>query len=237
MRTKSSLFVLFLAAAFVLSACGPAASAQTHSLSVSGSGTVAVTPDIAYVNVGVHTENSDLATSVAQNNSQTQTLIDALKNAGIAAQDIQTSNFNVYTNNQGFDKVTGQPTDAKTYVVDNTVYVTVRDISKIGSLLSTGIASGANNVNGITFDVADKTKAMAEARQKALVDANNVAAELAKNAGMKLGGIESISYSNNSPVPLYGMGGGGAGMQSASVPVQPGMTQISVTVDVTYELK
>jgi hypothetical protein len=238
MRTKFSLFVVFLAVAFILSACGPAASATAHTLSVSGSGLVSVTPDIAYINVGVHTENADLATAVSQNSSQTQALIDALKNAGIAAADIQTSNFNVYTNSQGFDKVTGQPTDARVFVVDNTVYVTVRDVSKVGSLLSTGITAGANNINGITFDVADKSKAMAEARQKALADAGSVAAELAKNAGLKLGGIHSLSYTNNTSIPLYGLGGGGGAAQNAySVPVQPGMTQIAVTVDVTYDLK
>jgi uncharacterized protein len=238
MRTKFSLFVFFLVAAFILSACGPAASAQPHSLSVTGAGTVSVTPDIAYINVGVHTENADLATSVSQNNTQTQALIDYLKSAGIAADDIQTSNFNVYTNSQGYDKVTGQPTDAKTFVVDNSVYVTVRDISKIGSLLSAGITAGANNINGITFDLADKSKAFADARQKALADAGSVAAELAKNAGLKLGGIQSISYTNNSsPVPLYGMGGGGSAQSLTSVPVQPGKTQIAVTVDVIYELK
>ncbi len=239
MRTKFFLFVSILAAALVLSACGAVGSPANHTLSVSGSGTVSVTPDIAYINVGVHTENADLSTAVNQNNTQTQTLIESLKKAGIADADIQTSNFNIYTMNQGYDKVTGQPIDGKVYAVDNTVYVTVRDLSKLGSLLSTGINSGANNINGITFDVADKSKAFAEARKAALADAGAVAAELAKNANLKLGGIQSLNYVHASnPLPLYGMGGGGAQASSVSdVPVQPGKLQVSVTVDVTYELK
>jgi len=239
MRTKLSFLVVVLMTALIVSACGPAASAQTHNLSVSGVGTVSLTPDIAYINIGVHTDNPDLATAVNQNNAQTQALVDALKKAGIAGEDIQTSNFSVYTNgSQGFDKATGQPTDGgKFYSIDNTVYVTIRDLSKLGSLLSAGIASGANSINGISFDVADKTAAMAEARQKAVTNANTLAAELAKTAGVKLGSIESISYSENSPIPLYGMGGGGASAPNASVPIQPGKTQITVTVDVSYGLK
>ncbi len=238
MRTKLFFLVPVLLAGLILSACGPVLSTQAHTLSVSGVGTVSLSPDIAYINVGVHTENADLNTAVSQNNTQTQALIDALKQAGVAAEDIQTSNFSVYTN-QGYDKLTGQPLEtAKTFAVDNTVYVTVRDLSKMGSLLGTGISSGANNINGITFDVADKSKAMAEARQKAVANAGSLAAELAQTAGVKLGNIEDISYTQStSPVPLYGMGGAGAPAQSAVVPVQPGTMQVSVTVDVTYGLK
>ncbi len=237
MRIKFVIFTVIVAAAFILSACGPASSAASHFLSVTGTGMVSVTPDIATINIGIHTENADLNTAVNQNNSQTQALIEALKNAGVAAEDIQTSNFSVYTN-QGFDKVTGQQLENKVYAVDNTVYITVRDLGKLGGLLSLGIASGANNINGITFDVADKSKAMAEARQKALADAGSVAGELAKNAGLTLGGIQSITYTVSNPVPLYGMGGGGAASAPLSnVPIQPGKAQISVSVDVTYDLK
>jgi uncharacterized protein YggE len=238
MRTKLLLITSVLVLGLILSACGTIA-AQPRSLSVSGSGMVSLTPDIAYVNIGVHTDNPDLATAVNQNNTQTQTLVDSLKNAGISGEDIQTSNFSVYSNgSKSFDPSTGQEIDANRYYsVDNTVYVTIRDLSKLGTLLSTGIASGANNINGITFDVADKTAAMAEARQKAMTNAKNLALELAAGAGVKLGAIQTISYSDINPVPYYGMGGGGASAPNASVPIQPGQTQISVTVNVTYEVK
>jgi uncharacterized protein len=238
MRTKLLLVTSVLVLGLILSACGTAA-AQPRTLSVSGSGMVSLTPNIAYINIGVHTDNPDLATAVNQNNTQTQTLVDSLKKAGIAGEDIQTSNFSVYSNgNKSFDPTTGQENDTgRYYSVDNTVYVTVRDLTTLGSLLSTGIASGANTINGITFDLADKTAAMAEARQKAMTNAKNLALELAASAGVKLGSIQSISYSDVTPVPYYGLGGGGAAAPNASVPIQPGQTQISVTVSVTYEVK
>ena len=84
--------------------------------------------------------------------------------------------------------------------------------------------------------MADKTAAMAQARQKAMANASNLADELAKTAGVKLGDIQSITYSDYS-MPYYGMGGGGASAPNASVPIQPGQTQISVTVSVTYYIK
>lgn len=238
MRTKYSLLVALVVLVLVLSACGTAP-AQPRTLNVSGNGTVSLTPDIAYIYVGVHTDDADLATAVNKNNTQAQALVDALKKAGVDGKDIQTSNFSVYTNNNGgFDKATGQTIASGTfYSVDNTVYVTIRALDKLGSLLSTVVGAGANSINSITFDVADKTAAMAQARQKAMTNANNLAAELAKTAGVKLGEIENVTYSDNSPMPYYGMGGGGASAPNASVPIQPGQTQISVTVSVTYYIK
>jgi uncharacterized protein len=238
MRKKLSLLVITLAVGLILSACGPIGS-QPRSLSVTGSGMVSLTPDIAFINIGVHTDNPDLAAAVNQNNTKTQALVDALKNAGIAETDIQTSNFSVYTNgNRNFDPSTGQEIAGGTYYsVDNTVYVTLRDLTKLGNLLNTAVATGANNINGITFDVADKSAAMTEARQKAMADAAKVASELAQSAGFTLGTIQTIQYSENSPLPYYGMGGGGAAPANASVPIQPGQTQISVVVNVTYSVK
>jgi uncharacterized protein YggE len=234
MRTKLTIFVSVLVLALLLSACG--AAAQPRTLNVSGNGTVYLTPDIAYIYIGVHNEDPAIATAVNNNNTQTQALVDALKNAGVAEADLQTSNFSVYTSPQ-YDKMTGMSTGTN-YAVDNTVYVTVRDLTKIGSLLNTAVGAGANNINSITFDVADKTSAMAQARQKAMENASNLASELAQTAGVKLGEIQNVSYSDNSPMPYYGMGGGGAAATpNISVPIQPGLTQISVTVSVTYTLQ
>jgi uncharacterized protein YggE len=235
MRTKLSIFVPVLVLALVLSACGPAAPAQPRTLNVSGNGTVYLTPDIANIYIGVHTDDPDIALAVSRNNTQTQALVDALKNMNIATADIQTSNFSVYTN-QSYDKLSGQTTGTY-FSVDNTVYITVRDLSKLGSLLNTAVGAGANNINSITFDVADKTAAMAQARQKAMTNASTLATELAKTAGVKLGEIQNITYSDISPMSYYGVGGGGASAPNASVPIQPGQTQISVTVSVTYNIK
>jgi hypothetical protein len=236
MRNKLFILVPFLVLALALSACGGTAPAlQPRTLSVSGNGTVYLTPDIAYIYIGVHNEDPAVATAVSNNNAQTQALVNALKNAGIAGEDIQTSNFSVYTT-YPVDKG-GLPT-VNAYAVDNQVYVTVRDLTKLGDLLNTAVSAGANNINSITFDVADKTAAMAQARTKAMANASSLATELAQTAGVSLGQIQTVTYSDNTPSPYaYGMGGGGASAPNLSVPIQPGQTQITVTVSVTYALK
>ncbi len=106
-----------------------------RTLTVNGTGKAFLTPDIAYINIGVQTENKDASEAVSSNNAQVQKVTAALKAAGVNEKDIQTTNFSIYPQPKFDDK--GQPTGEITYVVQNTVSVTVRDISKIGELLET----------------------------------------------------------------------------------------------------
>jgi uncharacterized protein YggE len=232
---RSKLFFLFplLALAVALSACGPAVSSSSRTLTVSGNGVVYLTPDIAYLYVGVHTEDADIAEAVSRNNDRTEAVVEALKDMGVAAEDIQTSNFSVWSMEDYDD--TGSR--YMKYTVDNTIYITIRDLSKLGALLNTVVASGANNINSLSFDVADKTAALTEARQKAMENANALAEELAQTAGLKVGEVQNITYTDYYPSPYYGYGmGGGGAAPNESVPIQPGKLQISVTVNVTYEI-
>jgi uncharacterized protein YggE len=241
MKTKYLIITTVALLALLVSACGPtsvnqAAQSTMRTISVTGAGSAYLVPDIAYIYVGVHTEKPSAAEAVSENNIQTQTMITALKNFGIDAKDIRTTNFSIWPQDQ-YDPLTNTPTGKKTYVVDNTVYVTVRDIGKIGDLLDTVIGAGANTVNSIQFDVADKTEALKTARAEAVKDAKAQAQELADAAGVNLGTIQSIGFYDNQPVPLAeGKGGGGVAAQAA-VPIQPGQLTFTVTVNMTYEIK
>ena len=241
---KHSLIALsvLLLGAVAVSACGPATFVANPAepqrlLTVTGTGTINLTPDVAYINIGVHTELATAAEAVAANNTQTQKVIDALKSSGVDAKDIRTTNFSIYPNTQ-YDPQTNQKIGT-TYVVDNSVYVTAHDISKLGDLLDATVSAGANSVNSIQFDVADKTQAVKDARDAAVKDARTQAQELASAAGLTLGNVHSVDFYNSVPTPIttgFGKGGGGGAVEAA-VPIQSGQLTLTVTVNMSYEIR
>jgi hypothetical protein len=237
MRTKFSILFVLLVTAALLSACGTASytGQQPRLISVNGRAEIKITPDLAYISIGVHTEDTTAKEAVAMNNSQAQAVIAALKEQGIAAEDIQTTNFSIYP----YEKWGPEGQSLGTYYsVDNTVYVTLRDVDTLGSVLDEAITAGATNVSGISFDVEDKEALIAEGRTLAVADARSQAESLAEAAGVTLGEVYSLSYYNSWPTPYYydTKGYGGAVME-ASVPVSPGQLTLTVDVSISYEIK
>jgi hypothetical protein len=195
-----------------------------------------LSPDIAYIYIGVHTEEPTAADAVEANNAQTQQVIDALQDAGVAANDIRTTSFSIWPNQQYSPD--GQPTGTR-YVVDNSVFVTVRELEGLGDLLDSAIGAGANSINSIQFDVADKDEALKNAREEAVKDAKEQAQQLADAAGMSLGEVQSISFYDSAPIPYmeYGKGGGGGAAVESAVPIQPGQLAVTATVSISYEIR
>ncbi len=247
MRTKTFLISVLLILAVALAACAPTAITPAQStqptqvpaprtLSVNGSAVATLTPDIAYISIGVHTENADSKVAVSDNNSESQKVSDAITSMGVDPKDILTKNFSISP--QDVVDSTGKKTGT-TFVVDNTIYVTLRDLSKIGDLLNAAVAAGANSIYGIQFDVADKTPVLASARKAAVDNAHTQAVDLAQAAGVTLGQVQSISFYNSTPVPLtdYKAGAGVSNAVAASVPIAPGQLTITVDVSIVYEIK
>jgi uncharacterized protein len=208
-----------------------------HTISVSGSGKVTVKPDVADVSLGVQIQR-DTAKSARDDAAQTMnSVIAALKNLGIADEDIQTSTIDispVYDYNSSSPHITG-------YQVTNVVSVHVRDITKVADVIDDSVAAGATTVNGVTFDLADRTTAENQARDAAVKDARSHADALAAAAGVTITGVQSISDTTMSyPYPIYGASdsakGGAPGAPAVPTPVQPGTQDITITVTVSYTI-
>jgi uncharacterized protein YggE len=207
-----------------------------HTINVTGSGVVMATPDIGYLNIGVHTEDFDSVAAVEQNNNLTRSVKDALRGYGVEDKDIQTSNFSIYLQ----APYSGVASEASKIIVDNTVLVTVRNLSDLSKMLGEAIRSGANNVYGMSFDIVDKSALQDEARGKAMQNAEQQAQQLAALAGGKPGKVISVTVVTNNIITPYsgsGLGGGGGGMvNNSNVPVSSGNMTITVDVNVVYEL-
>ena len=254
MKNNKLLVSVLLMTVVALAACGstavagggpqpqpqpmqPAAQAQGPQVSVVGSGLVYATPDIAYINVGVRSQAGTVSEALELNNAQANAIKETLMGQGVDEEDIQTSSFNVYPqSNYDFQ---GIVTDTF-YVVENNVYVTVRNLDNLGNTLDAVAKSGANNIYGITFDVQDKTGAQSTARKQAVDGARAQALELAEAAGVELGDVISISTFSSYPQPYYGYGMGGGGAEAAyagSVPIAAGQMQINAEVTMVFALK
>lgn len=243
MRTKFFFLVSVILMAALISACGGVALAQTpqaeptpplRTITVNGSGKTILTPDIAYISIGVHTENKDAAEAVAANNTQADKVLAALNSLKIDPKDIQTTNFSIYPR-QDYDQ-DGKPTGI-TFVVDNTVYVTLRDLEQVGALLDAAVKAGANSISGISFDVENKTEALSAARKAAVADAQAQAEELAQAAGVSLGAVQSISTYTSYPVPVEMSRAAVAMDTAASVPISPGSMTLTVEVNMVFAIE
>jgi uncharacterized protein YggE len=161
----------------------------------------------------------------------------AIKALGIADKDVQTMNYSISVEQSGgVPKPDGSLTETKPrYRVSNMVTVTIRDLAKVGSVLDGVVEAGANNIWGVSFSVDDSKAAEAEARGKAVADAQSRALELANLAGVKLGSIVSISeVVGGNVVPMAAVerayGGGGTS-------ISPGEIEVSYQVQVAFYLE
>lgn len=216
-------------------------SVPLRTLSVSGNGKVVLVPDIAYINIGVHSEADDVTSALEQNNDLAKQIADALVSSGVESKDIQTANFNIYPKTN-YDPQTGSSIPAG-FSVDNTVYITVRELKDLGELLDTAIRAGANQIYGISFDIVDRAAALEEARDLAIADAQKKAGDVAKVSGVELGILQSVNVSDSSyvqPMNTY-YGGMGAPLAEAksmdsSVPVSAGQIVITFTANLVYAI-
>ena len=149
MTTKIVSIILAVAALVLAVSCtagdiGKVPNIRT--MNVSGSGKVTMVPDMAYISIGVRTEDAEVSAALNGNTTQALKISQALQEMGVEEKDIQTTNFNVYPM-QNYDNE-GKVIKT-TYVVENTVYVTVRKLADLGTILDKTIKSGANSIYGI----------------------------------------------------------------------------------------
>ena len=226
---------------FVLLA-GVSLPAYAGTISIDGRGEVQAAPDMATVNSGVTTQGTTAREALDANTAAMTELLAALKEAGIAERDIQTSGFSINPNYVYSDQRDAQgytpPPVINGYQVANSVTVIVRELDELGTILDQSVTVGANTVNGVTFSVADPSALLNEARKAAFADARAKAELYATAAGGTLEDIESISetqgFNSPQPVAMYSMRAEAA---SADVPVEGGELTFSINVNVQWDLE
>lgn len=229
---------LALAAAVAFPAiAGAADSPQPPRIVVSGEGEASVAPDLALLSLSVMREAKTAREALDANNDAMAAVIAAMKSAGVAERDLQTTGIQINPRYNYSNKPDGgQTAELVAYQVTNTLSVRVRDISKTGEILDKAVSLGVNQGGGITFTNENPATVIGEARKKAVADAIAKAKTLAEAAGVSVGKVLEITDQNYMPPPMP-MNAKAFDAAGASVPVQAGENAYRVMVNITFELK
>jgi uncharacterized protein YggE len=235
---RSAAFLKVLAAAAALAVFQPSATYadekdMPRTITVTASGTVEAEPDRARITLGVTTQAPSARQAMTENNEAMAKVISELKAKGIDAKDIQTAAFNVepvidYSKD-------GAPPKTTAYRVGNQVTVLVRDLNQLGAVLDDVNSAGANQVQGLAFEVSNADTLKDDARRQAVGKAQQRAKLLAAAAGAEVGDVMQISEeTSNGPITYATARFAKA---EASAPIERGTTTLEARVTATWALK
>ena len=174
--------------------------ADRNTVSVSATGTIEVMPDIAYVTAGVVTQNEDAVQAQSDNSDAMNSLFDALKAAGLTEDDIDTTGYSVNPM-YNYDSNTGK-SEIYAYQVNNTIRITVRELTRAGEILTIAAENGANTNYSISFALEDKDAYYNDALTKAMEEAKGKADTLAAAGGFTIIRVLTVSEGGYSYSPV-----------------------------------
>jgi uncharacterized protein len=202
---------------------------QIKTINVSGQGKVSVVPDIAYIQLGVQTQDNSVKQAQAKNAEALQKVYDALEKEHINKEDIQTVSFYVnpiYTWDQNKQVFQG-------YQVEHLLRITDRDLADIGQLLDLATQSGANRIDNIQYDTEKREQYELKALDLAMDDADQKADHLAKKIGQSIQSIINIHENSGYSGPIYTPYSKSIA-DSSQTQISTGEITISTSVDVSY---
>lgn len=236
LRLAAVVAGLAVAAALIGARTGMAAEAADkteRTVSVSATGSVSAEPDVAYVTTGVISEAATAREALSANSVLMSKIVTGLKTAGIPAKDIQTTSINVEPR---YDSPKDRPASIKGYRVVNQVRITTRDIKRLGDVLDAAVGLGANEINGISFEVSNAEQLKDDARKAAMANALRRARLYATAAGADVGQVLSISEDVRTVGPAAPRVMGRSSL-AAAPPVEGGSLRLDVEVHVTWALR
>jgi uncharacterized protein YggE len=222
------IYARIFAVCFFSVASALPAHAADKLVTVTGEATVGIAPDAAVIRIGVNSQGKTAREASDANAKQMTSVLAAIKDAGIADRDMQTSRLSLQPqydpNKNGTARLLG-------FQVTNQVTIKIRDTDKVPTILDRAIAAGANEMSGIEFVVSEQSKLLDQARDDAIADGRRKAELYAKAAGARIGQVLSIVEEGTSPPPRPMQA-----MRAAGVPVAPGEQTLRAVVTITYSL-
>jgi len=205
-------------------------------LDINAVGEVTRVPDLAIISAGVITRSTTASGAIQQAAARMARVREALRQAGIADRDIQTSNISL---SPQYVYVKDQPPRLSGYSASNQLSVRFRDIANTGKILDALVAEGANQISGPNLTIDKPESALDEARVKAIAAARARADLYARSLGMRVTRVVSVSESGGyaPPPPMAPMVMMAERSQAADSKIDPGEQKLQVSVSMTFELQ
>lgn len=204
-------------------------------LNVNGNAVISVAPDTAYVSLGVETSNVSAEVASEENAIRMAKVLAALKELGLTDKEISTKGYNIYSYNQTQNRGTKDEVNITTYQVQNKIEITTKNLEQVGKIVDIAVKAGANQVQGIRFDLADKQDLQLQALGNAIKQARTKAEVMAAAAGVELGGIISLNEDYGSYAPMYETAVMRAqSLSSVDTSITPGDVEISARVSMVF---
>ncbi len=205
------------------------------SIVVSGTGSVAVSPDIADLRLGVAVARPTVDGARTEAATTMDAILAAVTATGVARRDVRTTLLAVQPR---YDYRDGRPPILTGFELSNVVEVTIRDLARLGDVVDGTLKAGATSMDALSFRVADPAPAEREARRRAVAAARASADVLAEAAGLSIVGVSGIveGAAEMPPGPRFKA----ERMMSAadaSTPVEAGSTEIAATVTVSFRAR
>jgi uncharacterized protein YggE len=213
--------------------------AEPQTITVTGTGEVYVSPDVGMVNVSVINEGKDIGTVTNENNETMNGIISFLKGKGIEGKDIKTTVYNINPRYE-YNSETGKRTFTG-YEITQTVNVKIRDLTKVGEIISGATEMKADEISSLSFIVDDDEAVKEQAKELAIKDAKEKAQKLGKALGVNLDKIVGF-YESSYPIydNYYGVGGAESMKASSSITpptIETGQNKITSNVSITYAIR
>jgi uncharacterized protein YggE len=205
---------------------------STGTIVVSGTGRVAVQPDVADLRLGVTVAKPTVEAARGEAAATMDAILRAVDGAGVARADVRTAMLSVQPR---YDYRDGRAPVLTGYEIANVVEVSVRDLSALGDVIDATLTAGATSMDALSFRLADPRPAEREARRQAMAEARARADVLAEAAGVTVQGVSDIV--DGQPVRPPGPVAKAERMAlaaDAGTPVEAGTLEVAVTVSVTY---
>ena len=208
----------------------PPGALNMSGITVVGEGTVRAEPTIAYVSTGVQSRGQTAQEAQAENTRLMNAVIAAIRQTGVAEQDIRTSGINL---SPIYER---QPNTISGYQATNTVRVTVQDVKRTGEVLDATVKSGANLTGNVSFDIKDDTELRKQALDQAVKAARIRADAIAAAAGLRVVGVQSMTDESSGRPEFPEMARNVAAMaaDAGPVPVQPGQLAVTARVRIVF---